>query len=146
MNSKQIVTGWREWVCLPELGIDNIKAKIDTGARTSSLHAFDLKPLQKNGACRLQFKIHPVQQDEVTILNCEADVYDERWITDSGGHRELRFVIKTPIILDNMTWVIEMTLTNRDTMGFRMLLGRAAMGDRLVVDPSRSFLVSSEKG
>lgn len=146
MNNKQIVIGWREWLSLPELGIDSIKAKIDTGARTSTLHAFNLKPLQENGIYRLQFKIHPIQQDEVTVLTCKANVHDERWITDSSGHRELRFVIKTPIILSDMTWPIEITLTNRDTMGFRMLLGRTAMSDRFVVNPSQSFLVSPEKG
>lgn len=146
MNKKQTVVGWREWVALPELGIQHIKAKIDTGARTSALHAFDVKPHQEDGTYRVQFKIHPIQKDDTTIINCEADVYDERWITDSGGHRELRFVIKTPIIVNNVSWPIEITLTNRDTMGFRMLLGRTAMHERLIVDPSQSFLTSSQKG
>lgn len=146
MNSKQTVIGWREWVSLPELHIERIKAKIDTGARTSALHAFDLKPTHTNGANRIQFKIHPIQEDESTVLICTANIHDERWITDSGGHRERRFVIKTPILLGDMTWPIEITLTNRDTMGFRMLLGRTAMDERLIVDPSQSFLMRPEEG
>ena len=146
MNNKQTVIGWREWVSLPELHIERIKAKIDTGARTSALHAFDLKPTHTNGANRIQFKIHPIQEDESTVLACTANIHDERWITDSGGHRERRFVIKTPILLGDMTWPIEITLTNRDTMGFRMLLGRTAMDRRLIVDPSQSFLMRPEEG
>lgn len=136
-----ILIGWREWIALPELGIPRIKAKIDTGARTSALHAFAVEPFKENGISRVRFQIHPRQKDNDTIIVCEADVSDERTVTDSGGHKELRYVIKTPIVLGKLRWVIELTLTNRDTMGFRMLLGRTAMHHRLTVDPSRSFLI-----
>jgi hypothetical protein len=135
-----ILIGWREWIALPELGVARIKAKIDTGARTSALHAFSVEPFQENNKSRVRFQIHPRQKDDQTIVTCEADICDERWVTDSGGHKELRYVIKTPIILGKLRWAIEITLTNRDTMGFRMLLGRTAMHHRLTVDPSRSFL------
>ncbi|OGT52812.1 MAG: ribosomal protein S6 modification protein [Gammaproteobacteria bacterium RIFCSPHIGHO2_12_FULL_41_15] len=136
----QIIVGWREWLAIPALGIDRIKAKVDTGARTSTLHAFALKSYRDNGKTRLRFKIHPLQRNELTLVVCEADVFDKRWVTDSGGHYELRYVIKTPIVLGNQTWPIEITLTNRDTMGFRMLLGRTAMRRRLIVDPGQSYL------
>jgi hypothetical protein len=136
-----ILIGWREWVSLPDLGIPRIKAKIDTGARTSALHAFALEPFKENGKSRIRFQIHPRQRDDQTIITCEADVCDERTVTDSGGHKELRYVIKTPIVLGKLRWMIEITLTNRDTMGFRMLLGRTAMHHRLTVNPSRSFLM-----
>ena len=135
-----ILIGWREWIALPELGIPRIKAKIDTGARTSVLHAFSVETFKEKNKLRVRFKIHPRQRDEHTIVTCEADIIDERWVTDSGGHKELRYVIKTPIILGKLRWMIEITLTNRDTMGFRMLLGRTAMHHRLVVDPSHSYL------
>lgn len=136
-----ILIGWREWVALPDLDIPRIKAKIDTGARTSALHAFSIETLKAKNKSRVQFKIHPRQKDEQTVIICETDIVDERWVTDSGGHRELRYVIKTPVVLGKLRWVIEITLTNRDTMGFRMLLGRTAMHHRLAVDPSHSYLI-----
>jgi len=140
MISDKTVVGWREWVGLPELGIHSIKAKVDTGARTSALHAFGLKARKEDGIYRVKFKVHPIQENDTAIINCGADVLDERWVRDSGGHRELRFVIKTALMLNDRSWPIEITLTNRDTMGFRMLLGRTAMDERLIVDPSQSFL------
>ena len=139
---EQITVGWREWVALPKLGIKRIKVKGDTGARTSALHAFALDPYQKDGQLRIRFKIHPIQKNETTIVNCETDVFDQRWVTDSSGHRELRFVINTAINLGDIHWPIEITLTNRDTMGFRMLLGRTGMHDRLIVDPRQSYLMT----
>ncbi len=132
--------GWREWVVLPELGINTIKAKIDTGARTSALHAFALRPFTENGKQRIAFDIHPVQNNTEIVLTCTADVLDKRWVSDSGGHREERFVITTPIILGDGTWPIEITLTERDSMLFRMLLGRSAIRKRFAVNPARSFL------
>lgn len=145
MTSDKTVVGWREWVGLPELGIDSIKAKVDTGARTSALHAFDLKAQQEDGVYRVQFSVHPIQENNTTVIACEAGVHDERWVRDSGGHRELRYVIKTLLTIDGRSWPIEVTLTNRDTMGFRMLLGRTAMDERLIVDPSQSFLTNLSK-
>ena len=132
--------GWREWLALPELGIDNIKAKIDTGARTSALHAFSLRPFTENGKNRIAFDIHPLQNNAEVVMNCTADIIDKRWVSDSGGHREERYVIHTPVILGDQTWSIEITLTERDTMLFRMLLGRSAIRKRFVVNPARSFI------
>lgn len=141
-NKNKMIVGWREWITLPQLGIDRIKAKIDTGARTSALHAFDVEPYQKYNGQYVRFKIHPIQKDETILIECNAKVFDQRYVTDSGGHKELRFIIKTSIVLGEMNWLIEITLTNRDTMGFRMLLGRTAMKQRLIVNPSKSFLIN----
>ncbi len=132
--------GWREWVGLPELGISHIKAKIDTGARTSALHAFSLHPFREQGKDRITFDMHPLQNNTDVVISCTADVIDKRWVTDSGGHREERYVICTPVILGDQTWSIEITLTERDTMLFRMLLGRNAIRKRYVVNPARSFI------
>jgi hypothetical protein len=139
------VLGWREWVSLPDLGIDRIKAKVDTGARTSTLHAFSLNPFTENGQKRIRFDIHPLQHNTKKVLTCEADVVDLRWVTDSGGHSEERYVIRTPIVIDRQSWSIEITLTERDTMLFRMLLARNAIRGRFMVDPARSFLRSKRK-
>lgn len=132
--------GWREWVSLPELGIDNIKVKIDTGARTSALHAFSLEPFMEDGKEKIRFAIHPVQNNVTEVVTCVADVIDKRFITDSGGHREERYVISTTIVLAGRSWPIEITLTERDTMLFRMLLGRSAIRRRYIVNPGRSFI------
>lgn len=137
------VIGWREWISLPELGIDRIKAKIDSGARTSALHAFAIRPFKQEGKHYIHFKMHPLQRRTDTVVECVSEVQDIRWVTDSGGHRERRYVIKTPVIMGAHTWVIEITLTNRDIMNFRMLLGRTAMRYRAVVNPAASFLLSS---
>lgn len=139
------VLGWREWVALPELGIERIKTKVDTGARTSALHAFSLKPFELDGRQKIRFDMHPLQHNTSRVITCEADVVDVRWVTDSGGHSEQRYVIRTPIKLNNYSWSIEVTLTERDTMLFRMLLARNAIRGRFMVDPARSFLMSKRK-
>ncbi|HVY53810.1 MAG TPA: ATP-dependent zinc protease [Gammaproteobacteria bacterium] len=138
------VLGWREWVSLPELGLHKIKAKVDTGARTSTLHAFSLQPFTENGQEKIRFDIHPLQHNTQTVATCEAEVVDIRWVTDSGGHSEERYVIKTPLVIDGHTWPIEITLTERDTMLFRMLLARNAIRGRFSVDPARSFVMSKK--
>ena len=132
--------GWREWMSLPDIGIPAVKAKIDTGARTSALHAFFLEPFEENGKKKVRFQIHPVQKRTDIELACVADVVDQRVVSDSGGHSELRYVIKTKIIVGITEIDAEVTLTDRDTMQFRMLLGRTALADNFLVDPARSFI------
>jgi len=143
-EQKLKIAGWREWVALPELGIFRIKAKMDTGARTSCIHAFEVEPFERDGAKWVRFSVHPEQDTIEHIITCEAEVVDFRSVTDSGGHREMRYVIKTLIEFKNMRWPAEFTLTNRDTMKFRMLVGRTTMNGRLVIDPSLSYQLSIE--
>lgn len=136
--------GWREWVSLPELGLPMIKAKVDTGARTSALHAFNLRPFTENGVQRIEFHIHPLQRNTNLVKICQAQVLDKRIVSDSGGHREDRWVILTNLSIGIHSWPIEMTLTARDNMKFRMLLGRTALENRALVDSSGSYLVGKK--
>ncbi len=138
---KLLMVGWREWLALPQLGIAQIKAKVDSGARTSALHAFAIKPFKHQNKHYIRFKIHPLQRCKDVTIDCAAEVQDIRWVTDSGGHKERRYVIKTILQLGETDWPIELTLTNRDSMSFRMLLGRTAMKKRVIVNPAASFLL-----
>lgn len=133
--------GWREWLALPDLGIAQIKAKVDTGARTSAIHA---SALERISAKRVRFAVHPLQKSDKAVW-CEAQVLEDRWVSDSGGHRELRPVIVTPVVLGDQRWEIEVTLTARETMLFRMLLGRTAIKGRYLVNPAVSYRVGKRR-
>lgn len=137
--NNRITVGWREWLSLPELGIEHIKAKIDTGARTSALHTFEIERYREGGAPWARFGVHPLQKNTGHAVFCRAAIADERWVSDSGGHREWRIVIETLVSAGDTAWPIELTLTDRENMRFRMLLGRTAMARRLRVDPAQSF-------
>lgn len=141
LQEKRPVIGWREWVALPQLGLDHVKAKVDTGARTSTLHAFFVESYRSGGKDWVRFGVHPYQRDTVTKRECIAEVLDERMVADSGGNREKRYVIESEAEIGNMKFLIEITLSNRDTMMFRMLLGRTALHRRFIVDPDRSYLI-----
>ena len=142
MKPDQILTlGWREWVGLPDLGLPSLKAKVDTGARTSALHAFEIETFSEQGKPRVRFRIHPKQRDLDTVVTCVADIIDERSVTDSGGHSENRLIIETLMTIGPWSWPIEMTLTARDSMMFRMLLGRTAIKGLALVNPAMSYVV-----
>jgi hypothetical protein len=140
-SAKQLsIIGWREWLALPALGVDTIKAKIDTGARSSALHAFDLEHFKRDGIAMVRFQAHPIQKNDRHTVTAEAILLDQRIVRSSVGHEQLRPVIETSVQVGNQVWPIELTLTNRDAMGFRMLLGRQAIRHRFLVDPGRSYL------
>jgi hypothetical protein len=145
-ENDQGTIGWREWLALPELGIPAIKAKIDTGARTSAMHTFSLEEFTVAGQRMVRFGIHPLQKRKDLALFCEAPVLERRRVKDSGGHTEMRYVIETQVALKNDVWRIHITLTNRDSMMFRMLLGRTAIAKRFAVDPGRSYTAGRSLG
>lgn len=146
MPQEKFVLGWREWVGLPQLGIARMKAKIDTGARSSTLHAFYVHTFYEGGRRRVRFGVHPHQARTDIERHCVEDVLDEREVTDSGGHGEMRVFIRTPLIVGGRRYLIQVTLTDRDTMRFRMLLGRTALRGRFLVDPKRSFAAGEPVG
>jgi len=136
---KSFIVGWEEWVALPDLGLPAIKAKVDTGARTSSLHAYLVEPFGPAAAPMVRFAIHPVPGRTDISITCTAPVIDRREVTSSNGDREQRYVIATRAVMGKRTWPIELTLANREGMSYRMLLGRQAIRDDMVVDPTTSF-------
>ena len=135
--------GWREWVGLPEFRVGAIKAKVDTGARTSALHAYYIAPFRRAGALWIRFELHPMQRSDAMKVTCEARAIDERTVRNSGGGVERRYIIKTLLKLGEECWPIELALTNRDQMGFRMLLGRTALEGRALIEPGRSYLLGT---
>jgi ribosomal protein S6--L-glutamate ligase len=135
----KIILGSEEYFSFPELNIPIIKARVDSGAKTSAIHAVNISPFKKGDETWVKFDVNPIQNDLKTIISCEAKIVDKRIVKSSSGFREHRYVIQTPIVINNETWLIEFTLTNRDSMGYRMLLGREAMSGRVLVDPEKSF-------
>ena len=138
--TEPLKVGWREWVGLPDLRVSAIKAKVDTGARTSALHAYNIAPFRRKGALWLRFELHPIQRSETIKVVCEARAVDERTVRNSGGGVERRYIIRTLLKLGEKSWPIELALANRDQMGFRMLLGRTALQGRALIEPGRSYL------
>lgn len=133
----RLTLGWQEWVALPGLGLAAIRAKIDTGARTSALHAYDIEPA---GRGRIAFKVHPIPRRAEVVVECEARLIDSRDVTSSNGERERRVVIETDIEIGGCRWPIEITLTNRALMRTRMLLGRQALAGHAWIDPALTLL------
>lgn len=132
--------GWREWVRLPRFGVPWIKAKVDTGARSSSLHAFDIEHIMRDGEPWVRFSVHPWQRTDADAVVVECPIQDERIVRSSSGHAEERIVVLVDVVLGKRTIEAEVSLSNRDQMGFRMLIGREALRQGFVVDPGRSYL------
>ena len=135
----KIIVGSQEWCGFPDLGIPAVKARVDSGAKTSSIHAFAIQPFKRHGQSWVSFEVHPLQGNRRTTIRCESRVVDRRLIKSSSGIKEKRYVIRTPLSLGYRVWNVELTLANRDSMGYRMLLGRQAMNDRILVDPAAEF-------
>ncbi|MBI1392244.1 MAG: ATP-dependent zinc protease [Alphaproteobacteria bacterium] len=133
--------GWREWARLPDLSASPIKAKIDTGAKTSAIHAFKIEEVDRAGVPFVRFFLHPVQRRKIPEIYCEAPIADRRVVRSSNGAEQERIVIRTTLQLGERAWAIDLSLTNRDEMGFRMLVGRDALRKRIIISPSRSFVL-----
>ena len=139
-NAPLWVIGWREWLSMPDFEIDEIKAKIDTWARSSALHAIHIERFSSRGREMVHFEVHPHQRDSTGTVSAEAELIDERRVRSSTGHVELRPVVQIAIKIRGRRWTTEFTLTSRDEMGFRVLLGRRALRGRFLVDTDRSFV------
>ena len=138
VEEDKILIGWEEWCALDQLNIPAIKAKVDTGATISALHAYDIKGYKKGDETFVRFIAHPLQGDLKLSIPCHAKVIDRRYIMSSNGHKEKRYVISTTLGLGEHSWDIELTLSNRDPLQFRMLLGREALSKKVLIDPARS--------
>ncbi len=145
VNPGKTIIGWKEWLALPDLGIPALKAKIDTGAKTSALHAFKIEPFLKENTEHIRFWFHPIQNQSDVEIVYEAPVFDKRAVRDSGGHSEERYVIKTTAHIGGKQFPIEITLTSRENMQFRMLFGRSAItSGQFIVDSSGSYQLGTE--
>lgn len=140
-NGRKSVIGWREFVSLPDFSVDRIKAKIDTGARSSAIHAWNIRLLENDGRLWISFDVHPVQRNNQCSISCVAPLVGRRLVTSSNGHREERLIVKTTLAVGPIRQPIELSLTNRDSMGFRLLLGRTAVRRHFIVDAGRSYLM-----
>ncbi len=140
MDTGHTVVGWREWLCLPTAGVDWIKTKIDTGARTSSIHAFDQQELERNGERWVRFSVHPWQATDEDAVTVERPLLEMRTVRSSSGHAEERPLVHLDLVLAGRTVTAEVTLSRRDEMGFRMLVGREALAQGFLVDPAQSYL------
>lgn len=138
-----LLIGWREWAAFPELGVEKINAKIDTGAKSSAIHAYRIKKVERRGKAYAEFFLHPVQRHKRPEIYCRAPIVDQRLIRSSNGHEEERLVIETKLRLGEKLWKIDLTLTNRDSMGFRLLIGRDALRRKFIIDPGASYLLGS---
>ena len=134
-HEAKVVVGSEEWCSFPSLSIPAIRARVDSGAKTSSIHAFNIQSFSRNGQRWVSFEVHPIQNDRKTTIRCESPVVDRRYVRSSSGTSEKRYVISAPLQVGGDIWEIELTLSNRDSMGYRMLLGRQAMSGRMLVDP-----------
>ena len=144
INVQKLVVGCEEWCGFNTLGVSAIKARVDSGAKTSSIHAINIQPFKRDNSPWVSFEVHPLQQNRTTTIRCEAAVVDKRQVKSSSGESEKRYVVRAPLTLGKQTWEVELTLANRDSMGYRMLLGREAMLDKILVDPSSSFLLGDK--
>jgi ribosomal protein S6--L-glutamate ligase len=133
------IIGAEEWLSFPALGVHAVKARVDSGAKISSIHAFNVSEFRREGRLWVSFEVHPLQNNRTTIIRCELPVHDKRRIKSSSGESEQRYVVLAPMQLGDQQWDIELSLSNRDSMEFRMLLGREAMEGRLLVDPSLRY-------
>ncbi|OIQ00144.1 MAG: hypothetical protein AUK35_03120 [Zetaproteobacteria bacterium CG2_30_46_52] len=138
-NQSKVLIGAQEWCAFPELGIPAIKMRVDSGAKTSSIHAFDIKKFERDGVEWVSFDVHPLQRDKKTTKRCEHVLVDRRHIKSSTGEQQKRYVIRTQMQMGDLSYDIDLTLANRDSMGFRMLLGREAMNGRVIIDPGQTF-------
>lgn len=141
LANNKIIIGSDEWCAFPALSIPAVKARVDSGAKTSSLHAVNIKKFKRDGEHWVKFDVHPLQKNRKTKVHCEAQIVDQRVIKSSSGDKEKRPVIRTQLSLGEHTWEVEVTLTDRDSMGYRMLLGREAMMGRVLIDPEGECLL-----
>ncbi|MCW8915307.1 MAG: RimK/LysX family protein, partial [Magnetovibrio sp.] len=138
IQDKELVFGWQEWVELPGLGLPAVRAKVDTGAKSSSIHAFMIEPYGRSDKPRVRFGVHPIPERPEIVVYCSAELVGQREVTSSNGETELRYIIRTPMKIGGQEWPIEISLTNRESMQYRMLVGRTALRDNIIVDPNNS--------